>query len=615
MGGEGIGKDSKSRLHLCGLLALLMQTITFYSYKGGTGRSLALANAARYLARLEFSVVALDFDLEAPGLHYKFSSDPDQHPVSIEVGVLDYLHEFIVKGNRPKAISGFAVDIPVPAIDKPLLHLIPAGPSEFGEYWSMLCALDWHSMFYSEDAKGVEMFLDLKNRISDEMNPDFLLIDSRTGITEMGGVATTLLADQVVCLVLPTRENLEGTRAVLRSIKRSRRESGANPVETLVALSRIPEWESTELEYGWIDLIRSTLNEEAEDIRDTLACSEVLVLHSEAGLEIKETLRVGSGVSPEESVLLRDYLRLFAKIVPRELIEPKIDGLVQQAKDKIWQDPEGALKEVEELAESFGHPENYRALLRFYAVRNVHGITAFRRAQHLWELTRDASDPELWQVIRRSFDWSELGRDPEWAPSLEFVEAVWRDAGGRQQETGLKLAQAYRVIADPSRGADILLEMLAGGEAGEPAELVARCIEFLHDARRRKEADDLIRATKSKLSGEPIFVEAWARHALHSSDDNQLTEIVRSRSLLESIAPVVAARVFYRLGLKDDANQVANRLFAEARTRPYDHQLVRDVGQLFTVLDRLDEFEESMGEFLPASMKRTMRRRLPRGLS
>ena len=46
-----------------------MKTITFYSYKGGTGRSLALANAARYLARLEFKVVALDFDLEAPGLH------------------------------------------------------------------------------------------------------------------------------------------------------------------------------------------------------------------------------------------------------------------------------------------------------------------------------------------------------------------------------------------------------------------------------------------------------------------------------------------------------------------------------------------------------------------
>ena len=28
-----------------------MQTITFYSYKGGTGRSLLVANAAKYLNR------------------------------------------------------------------------------------------------------------------------------------------------------------------------------------------------------------------------------------------------------------------------------------------------------------------------------------------------------------------------------------------------------------------------------------------------------------------------------------------------------------------------------------------------------------------------------------
>ena len=112
-----------------------------------------------------------------------------------------------------------------------------------------------------ELTQGVQIFLELKSRISDELKPDFLLVDSRTGITEMGGVATTLLPDKVICLVLPTLEN-------------------------------------------------------------------------------------------------------------------------------IWQDPEAALKEVEELAESFGHPENYRALLRFYEVRNVSGPQIFKRAQRLWENTQ-----------------------------------------------------------------------------------------------------------------------------------------------------------------------------------------------------------------------------------
>ena len=41
---------------------------TFYSYKGGVGRSKALAEVAHCLARRGLRVLAIDFDLEAPGL-------------------------------------------------------------------------------------------------------------------------------------------------------------------------------------------------------------------------------------------------------------------------------------------------------------------------------------------------------------------------------------------------------------------------------------------------------------------------------------------------------------------------------------------------------------------
>jgi eukaryotic-like serine/threonine-protein kinase len=50
--------------------------ITFYSYKGGTGRSMALANVACLLAQLhdadKGNVLMIDWDLEAPGLHEFF---------------------------------------------------------------------------------------------------------------------------------------------------------------------------------------------------------------------------------------------------------------------------------------------------------------------------------------------------------------------------------------------------------------------------------------------------------------------------------------------------------------------------------------------------------------
>jgi cellulose biosynthesis protein BcsQ len=43
--------------------------ITFYAYKGGTGRTMALANLAWILASHGLQVLAVDWDPEAPGLH------------------------------------------------------------------------------------------------------------------------------------------------------------------------------------------------------------------------------------------------------------------------------------------------------------------------------------------------------------------------------------------------------------------------------------------------------------------------------------------------------------------------------------------------------------------
>lgn len=54
--------------------------VTFYSYKGGTGRSMALANFAWILAASGKRVLAIDWDLEAPGLHRYFRpflTDPE----------------------------------------------------------------------------------------------------------------------------------------------------------------------------------------------------------------------------------------------------------------------------------------------------------------------------------------------------------------------------------------------------------------------------------------------------------------------------------------------------------------------------------------------------------
>src|SRR5262245_60768691 len=47
--------------------------ITFYSYKGGVGRSMALANVSVLLSQWGYKTLVVDWDLEAPGLENFFT--------------------------------------------------------------------------------------------------------------------------------------------------------------------------------------------------------------------------------------------------------------------------------------------------------------------------------------------------------------------------------------------------------------------------------------------------------------------------------------------------------------------------------------------------------------
>jgi cellulose biosynthesis protein BcsQ len=301
-----------------------LQTLTFYSYKGGVGRTLMLANMARYLASFGQRVFAVDFDLEAPGLHYKLGAE------SPERGLVDYLHQLFLVGEIPESLAPYVVTIEPKNAAGGSIHLLPAGAAPSPAYWRQLAKLDWHELFYSEEAPGVPLFLELKERIEQEHAPDFLLIDSRTGITEVVGATTTLLADRVVCLLLNNRENLEGAREVLRSLRRVPRLPGQAPLEVWPVLSRIPEI-GGEFEAGLVRQVRDFLCAEAEDLSSTLTFPEMFVLHADPDLQLREVLSIGGGKGPEESPLLRDYLFLFDKLVPVEaLVQPTIRAIAER---------------------------------------------------------------------------------------------------------------------------------------------------------------------------------------------------------------------------------------------------------------------------------------------
>jgi hypothetical protein len=68
--------------------------ITFYSYKGGTGRSMGVANVAWILASSGKRVLTVDWDLEAPGLHRYYSPFLGDKDLTGSEGLIDLLIEF-----------------------------------------------------------------------------------------------------------------------------------------------------------------------------------------------------------------------------------------------------------------------------------------------------------------------------------------------------------------------------------------------------------------------------------------------------------------------------------------------------------------------------------------
>jgi WD40 repeat protein len=232
---------------------LARMIFTFYSYKGGVGRSMALAGIAHLLARRGLKVLAMDFDLEAPGLERYFFDGEHARSVRGHPGLVD-----LIQAYRRALTSQAAFDqaefkqwerfrltaISVAGSLGGSVDLITAGQREpedkLQDYALTVRTFDWQDFFHNW--KG-DLFFDwLRRKLRDpSAGYDVVLVDSRTGVTEMGGVCAYQLADVAVLLCAPNYQNLEGTRDVARDFR-----SGAvlalrhgRPLEILTVPARL----------------------------------------------------------------------------------------------------------------------------------------------------------------------------------------------------------------------------------------------------------------------------------------------------------------------------------------------------------------------------------------
>lgn len=190
-----------------------VKVITFYSFKGGMGRTTALAGAALALAGEGKDVMMVDMDIEAPGLATLFV--PEER---IGKGVLDYMIESTV--DPGVQIGDYVLDVTDPALlreDDGRVYLVPAGKVD-QHYLQKLARIDYQD--HRENALR-ESLSRLLTALRAHYQVDYILVDARASFHDMGGVAAVQLPHGVVLFGNDTRQSWDGMAQVLHTIGES----------------------------------------------------------------------------------------------------------------------------------------------------------------------------------------------------------------------------------------------------------------------------------------------------------------------------------------------------------------------------------------------------------
>jgi WD40 repeat protein/cellulose biosynthesis protein BcsQ len=235
--------------------------ITFYSYKGGTGRSMALANIAWILASARQRVLVLDWDLEAPGLHRYFRPFLIDKELTSTPGIIDYIIDFCDEAIKPLAegetlpndwyvahadISRYRISVDYEYFPEGgKIDFVPAG-QQGSTYATRVNAFNWQDFYQRLGGGG---FLDAtRDRMREKY--DYILIDSRTGVSDTAGICTVQMPDTLAVFFTFNNQSVEGAAAVAQSVYDQRgkeRQRGQHKFQILAVPTRVDQTEQKKL--------------------------------------------------------------------------------------------------------------------------------------------------------------------------------------------------------------------------------------------------------------------------------------------------------------------------------------------------------------------------------
>ena len=192
---------------------------TFYSYKGGVGRTLLAANMALALAR-NGKTLLWDLDVEAPGMHRITAL---RNTGEIKAGFFNWLITWQTNKNRiPDAdeLAQFKQLLRETAYTN--LAILPAHGDQANSL-ALYYQIDWNGFLVDDQTLGREVLNALLDYLG-EQGYRHVVIDSRTGLSDLGGLLAGILPDATVLVGGYAAQNLHGLGQISRSLSRNNEE-------------------------------------------------------------------------------------------------------------------------------------------------------------------------------------------------------------------------------------------------------------------------------------------------------------------------------------------------------------------------------------------------------
>jgi cellulose biosynthesis protein BcsQ len=280
--------------------------VSFYSYKGGVGRTTALALfASSYAMHHSKKVFIIDCDFEAPGLINFYGISNEELPKN---GIVEYIKDKEACSDI-NLRDNYVYEISNLYSGEGEICLLPAGnifdDVDRLDYLEALARLDIHST-----STIVEQFKDVITDINQKYEPDVILIDLGTGFNDIFGIIANKLSNTIVGFFGNNTQNKPGLHFFLNTLLRK-----SHNVNLILVLSIISSSISKNLK-AFKNTIENYIQNDIDDDLDSLPALSMFSLLRNSSLE-----KIGTDEEdPEDFVtlierkMLSDYQDLFLKL-------------------------------------------------------------------------------------------------------------------------------------------------------------------------------------------------------------------------------------------------------------------------------------------------------------